>query len=86
MAPGDLPGPLPERGFIGEVADPARDGPGLPGVGDQDPDVNALRDELPGAYIVQRLLDHPVQGLPRENRAKSMDTFGCSNARSTCGR
>ena len=46
MAAGDLLGSLPERGLVGQVADPARDGPRLAGVRDQDPDVDALGHEL----------------------------------------
>src|ERR1039458_9373435 len=66
MTAGDLSGPLPERGLIGQVADPARDRPWLAGVGDQDPDVDALRHAVPGSDLIERLLHHPVQCLPGE--------------------
>jgi hypothetical protein len=35
VATADLLGPLPERGLICQVGDPARDSPRLAGVGDQ---------------------------------------------------
>jgi hypothetical protein len=84
VAAGDLVHAGPVVRVVGQVVDPAQDGHGPGGVGQQHPDTDASGLDLSGADLVKGFLDNAVQGLAGEP-AKSIATCSAVNACSTYG-
>jgi hypothetical protein len=66
VAAADLLCPLTERGLVGQVFGPAREGPRPVGVGHQDAQGDAFGPELADPDFAQRFLHDAVEGLPGE--------------------
>jgi len=62
----DAGGPVPEGRLVGEVVDPAGQGPGAAGVRQQDPEPDGRRRQPAGPDLVQGFAERAGQGLAGE--------------------
>jgi hypothetical protein len=76
VAAGDLVHAGPVVRVVGQVVDPAQDGHGPGGVGQQHPDTDASGLDLSGADLVKGFLDNAVQGLAGEPGEVDRDVLG----------